>query len=405
MADAISMAQVQQAEADTPTLWNRGRVDAAILTGLVAALMVIGLVMTFSASIGLVPVDSTEDIWQSLAVRRWLRQTVFIVAGLGLLLLSSRIPYTFWRWRPGRFVQPSVVLFLVTVVLLACVFVPGIGRTINFSRRWIRLIPGTDAFLFQPSELAKFALVVLLSAWYTSRRPGRTPVVRRFFLGTLATCLVIGALGGLVAKEDFGTGALLAMIGGMLFLTAGARLWHILLLSVPLAFGLYHEMTSKAYRMERLTMFTRIWDDPRDKGYHQVQSLCAIASGGWLGRGLGQGIQKYGYLPESTTDSVFAVVCEELGMPGALLIIGIFLAILAQGWRIFRRCPDPFGRFLAIGITLTIVFQAAFNIAVVTVSVPTKGIALPFVSVGGSGMLCLSVMMGTLANIARRRPE
>lgn len=385
-----------------PALADRGRVDAAAVIGIGVALMTIGVLMTFSASMGRVRVDFTGDLTDAPAFRQWIRQAAYVPAGLLLMLVASRIPYTIWRWRPGRLLQPAVLLFLLAVVLLALAFVPGIGKTANGARRWIRLVPPTDFVLFQPSELAKLSLVVLLSAWYASGTAAMLRV-RGFFRGTAVTCLMIGLLAGLVAKEDLGTGALLAAIGGMLFFAAGARFWHLMLLGLSLGFGMWHHLTSRAYRMERLTMFTRIWDDTRDRGYHQVQSLGTIVSGGWWGRGLGQGIQKYGYLPETTNDSVFAVLCEELGMPGALLVIGLFLALLCVGWRVMRHCADRFGRLLALGITLLIVMQAAFNIAVVTVSVPTKGIALPLISAGGSGLLCLSVMMGILANIARHR--
>ncbi len=412
MADTISVggAAVTPAVAnrdfdrDEPAFWNPGRVDAAIVIGIVAGLMTIGLLMTFSASIGLVRVDRDGDVWQSAPIRKWLRQLVFVAAGFGLMVVWARIPYRIWRWRPRSKLQPSVAFFLLALVLVLMVFVPGVGREINSSRRWIQLVPGVDATLFQPSELAKLALIILLAAWFSSDREGAVPNAAQVVRGVFVACLVIGAAAGPVIKEDLGTGALLAAIGGMMFLAAGARWWHLLLLSLPAAFGLWHQIASKPYRVERLTMFTKYWDHALGKGYHQVQSLCAIASGGWIGRGLGQGIQKYGYLPESTTDSIFAIVCEELGMPGALLIIGMFLALLWQGGRIMQRCPDRFGKLLALGITLMLVFQAAINIAVATVSVPTKGIALPFVSAGGSGMLCLSIMAGILANIARHRP-
>jgi cell division protein FtsW len=274
------------------------------------------------------------------------------------------------------------------------VLVPGIGEVRNGAQRWMKLGP----LEFQPSELAKLSMVVLFSAWVASPRHA----IWRFGSGMLPACVIIGLTVGAVGIEDFGTAALLAAIGGMLFVAAGARLWDVMILALPASLGLWHLLTSKPYRMERLTMFTRIWDDPLGRGYHQVQSLCTIASGGWWGRGLGQGIQKYGYLPESRTDSIFAVICEELGMPGALLVIGLFIALIWMGRRVMLSCPDRFGRLVALGITLTLAMQAAMNIAVVTVTVPTKGIALPFVSAGGSGIVCLSLMIGVLANIARQ---
>jgi cell division protein FtsW len=392
-------ARNDRTSADAPALADRGRVDATILIGIAAALMTIGLLMTFSASATLAQTVPARRFWASPTIR----QLIFILGGLIVMIAVSHVPYGIWRWRRGRLMQPSIVLFLATLVLLAMVFMPGIGIVRNGARRWLQFGPSQYGIGFQPSEVAKLSMVILLSAWFSSRRWG-PPLAMRFWTGMLPACTVIAITAAAVGIEDFGTGALLAGIGGMIYLAAGARLGDVALLTIPGSIGLWHMLASKPYRLERLTMFTRIWDDPLGKGYQQVQSLCAIASGGWWGRGLGQGIQKYGYLPESRTDCIFAVICEELGLPGALVVIGLFLALLWQGRRVMLNCPDAFGRFLALGITLTLVFQAAINIAVVTVSVPNKGIALPFVSAGGSGVLFLSAMVGVLANVARGSP-
>jgi len=381
----------------TAALYDRGRMDAAIVIGIAATLMAVGMIMTFSASARVVEPSPPPPIWASPSMR----QLVFLLGGLLVMIAVSYVPYEIWRWRPGRLAQPSVVLFAASLVLLALVFVPGIGVERNGARRWVQFGPPQYGIGFQPSELTKLALVVLLCSWFTSRGQDR-PVASRFVLGVVPACAIIGIAAGAVGCEDFGTAALLAAVGGMLFVAAGARIWHVLLLAAPAAMGLWFLIVREPYRLERLRMFRRIWDDPLGKGYQQVQSLCTIASGGWLGRGLGQGIQKYGYLPEARTDCIFAVICEELGMPGALLVIGLFLALLIQGRRVMLQCPDRLGRLLALGITLTLTLQAAMNIAVVTVSVPNKGIALPFVSAGGSGVLFLSAMVGVLANVARR---
>jgi cell division protein FtsW len=397
LVDAFETHAAWPAAAEPPALADRGRVDAAILIGIATALMTVGLIMTYSASVTLKPPPAAPSFWAS----RTLRQFAFAGAGLVVMLITARIPYTIWRWRPRRLIQPALLLYLLALAGLALVFVPGIGVERNGARRWLQFGPESYGLGVQPSELAKLAMVVLLAAWFSKRRTG-PPLAPRLLTGVLPACLVIGVIAAAVALEDFGTGALLAMIGAMVFFAAGARLGDLAMLAVPAGFGLWHLIVSKPYRLERLTSFTRIWDDPLGVGYQQVQSLCTIASGGWWGRGLGQGIQKYGYLPEARTDCIFAVVCEELGLPGALLVLGLFVVLLWQGYRVMRKCRDPFGRFLALGITLMLVFQAAINIAVVTVSVPNKGIALPFVSAGGSGMLFLSLMIGLLANIARR---
>jgi len=159
-------------------------------------------------------------------------------------------------------------------------------------------------------------------------------------------------------------------------------------------------LVSRPHRLDRLLTFVDIWRDPEGKGYQAVQSLCTIASGGWWGRGLGCGVVK-GYLPEARNDFIFAVICEELGMVGAVAVIGLLIALIWQGRGVIHRCIDPMGRLLAFGILATLGLQATMNLAVVTVSVPTKGISLPLVSAGGSGAVLLGGLVGMLANIAR----
>jgi cell division protein FtsW len=155
--------------------------------------------------------------------------------------------------------------------------------------------------------------------------------------------------------------------------------------------------------MARITGFLHIWDDPQGKGYHPIQSLVAIATGGWTGLGLGAGVQKYGYLPEARSDFIYAVICEELGIIGGACVMALFGALLIQGYRAMRRAPDDAGRLIAMGGTLMIVLQALINVAVVTVSMPTKGIALPFISAGGSSAMFLAITAGLVANVARQR--
>jgi cell division protein FtsW len=174
---------------------------------------------------------------------------------------------------------------------------------------------------------------------------------------------------------------------------------------MPAAAGMTAMIAFWPYRLERLTSFVNIWADPAGKGYHAIQSLVSFASGGLTGRGLGNGIQKHGYLPEARSDFIFSVIGEELGLLGVVAVIGLFAVILWQGRKIMLASPDPLGRLLAFGVTWLLGLQAAMNIAVVTVSVPTKGIALPFVSAGGSGLLLLGAAIGILLNVARQTRE
>lgn len=180
------------------------------------------------------------------------------------------------------------------------------------------------------------------------------------------------------------------------------RRGHLLAAAVPALAGLGFLLWLKPYRLQRLMGFLTVWEDRQGAGYHAFQSMLAIASGGWTGRGLGCSVQKYGYLPEARTDFVFAVLCEELGIIGGACVILLFAALVWQTIRIVRRAPDEFGRLIALGAGFTIGVQAAINIGVVTVFLPTKGISLPFVSAGGSSTVFLGFLAGLLASVGRR---
>ena len=242
-------------------------------------------------------------------------------------------------------------------------------------------------------------LVVWLAALLT--RPGcDLTSLRRGFAPAIASAGVLILLTGI---EDFGTSALMGVIAFGMLLLAGARWTHLIgtaLLGVVAAAGL---LMLKPHRWQRVVTWLSEEPDPAGEGYQVAQSLIAIGSGGWWGQGLGAGVQKYGYLPQDNNDFVFAIVCEELGIVGGMAVIVLFLLLLWRGWRIARRALDPFGRLLAAGITLLICLQAAFNIGVVTNSVPTKGISLPFVSAGGSGVLFLGMAAGLLAAVGGHR--
>jgi len=376
----------------SPAAQARSTATGVILTA--AALMAIGLVAIASASASLDGPVLRPALWRTT----FGRQVVFSIAGLLALLSVSRMGYGSLGWRRGRWLQPAVLVLLVTVACLVAVLVPGIGVERHGAQRWLHFGPAQYGLGLQPSELAKVGLVVFLAAYLARREEG----CRDFWGSVLPAALIVGLVAGLVGVEDFGTAALLAAVGGTILLAAGARWVHLLLLGLPAMAAFAWLLVSKPYRLERLAAFTDIWSDPQGAGYHPIQSLVTIASGGWVGRGLGMGVQKYGYLPESRTDFIFAVWCEETGVFGALLVILLFAALLYLGVRAAMAAPDGFGRLLALGVTLTITFQTAMNIAVVTVSVPTKGIALPLVSAGGSGVVFLSGGVGLLAAVALR---
>jgi cell division protein FtsW len=212
-----------------------------------------------------------------------------------------------------------------------------------------------------------------------------------------------GALIGLTAIEDYGTAALMGGVMLVLLFVARARWTHLGLLGVLAVAAGVGLIIVKPHRMERIKTFVSEAPDPMGAGYQINQAMLAIGSGGWTGRGLGEGIQKYGYLPQDNNDFILAIICEELGVAGGVFVVVLFLALLWRGWRIAARAPDPFGKLLALGLIMTISLQAAMNIGVVTNSIPTKGISLPFVSAGGSGVVILGVAAGLLAAVGRRR--
>jgi cell division protein FtsW (lipid II flippase) len=225
----------------------------------------------------------------------------------------------------------------------------------------------------------------------------------RWSWGFLPLVCIFAAVATLVLKEDFGTTVLIAAVVIAMILMAGCRWWHVAMLIPPAAFvvweAIFKDPTS--FRYKRMMAFMNPLADPKGAGYHPLQSLMTIMSGGFWGRGLGNGIQKMGYLPEDNTDFIFAVVCEELGFVGAAMVIGLFAAFVIVGWRVMSRCNNLFGKMVAFGITAIIGLQAAINIAVVTVSMPTKGIALPLISSGGTGWIMNAAAIGVLMSIER----
>jgi cell division protein FtsW len=358
-----------------------------VLTLCVLCLLALGVVMVQSASIN---VASTAGLGSA-----GVKQLIFAAAALATFLLVGRLDYA-WLCRPAAKMRKSPMLWALAVAIVcnAIVLVPHVGRSINGARRWLPLGP----MQLEPSELGKWAAVLFLSFCLT-RRPLN---LDRFFKGFLLMVLPIGVICGLVIIQDFGTATLIALCALMMLLAGKVR-WRHLLVSIPpvAAVGIWQLMHT-AYRWRRITAFLNPYADPQRDGYHMIQSLLSFASGGITGRGLGNGIQKLGYLPEDTTDFIFSVICEELGFFGALLTVALFLGIIYVVWQAIRQQRDQFGRMLAFGIGVMVSLQAAINIAVATVSVPTKGLSLPLVSAGGSGLIITSAALGLLLSIARR---
>lgn len=373
--------------------------DRDLLVVCVVALLGLGVLMVQSASMGVAPVGvggqvdtgSMPDLWRWSS--RGTRHTLYAALALLTFLTASRFDY---RRLVGRSVAQSPAIWFLALAATLCVavLIPGVGTVVNGARRWIEIGPLT----LQPSEVAKWATVVFL-AWHLSR-PGAETLKHGF----LPACGVVGLMCLLVVIEDFGTAAL---IGAAAFCTmlAGPTRWkHLAIVTPPALLAAFWFVRSEPYRWRRIVSFLDPWAAPETDGYHVIQSLYSFAGGGWTGRGLGEGVQKLGYLPEDTTDFIFAVVCEELGLFGASLIALAYLTLLAVGWSAARRCDSSFGRLLAFGTVAMLGLQAAINMAVATASVPTKGMALPLVSAGGSGLVMTAFMLGLLYAVCRNTP-
>jgi len=347
----------------------------------VLALVALGLLMAYSVSAARAPN-------LAMGYKALFKQGQHIAVSMAALLFFARLDYRLlarWRWH----------IFLGAVALLALVLAPGVGTMRNGARRWFRLA----GFSFQPSEVAKMGLLVALAAYAADRRDD----LERFFGGLLPGMALVGITSMLVLVEpDFGTAALLGAVGTVVLVVAGARVCHVLALGLPAIGGLVYLVCQSPMRLERILAFIDPWRYYDGAGYQVIQSLVALGRGGWLGQGLGASVQKLYFLPEAGSDFVLAVVGEEMGALGALGVLAFYALLVVEGMRVSGRAKDTFGSLLAFGIACTIGLQAAINVAVVTASVPTKGIALPFISAGGSSLLFNMAGVGVLFSIARR---
>jgi cell division protein FtsW len=385
------------------------------------ALLTLGVVMVNSAGMTVDPVRAAPDgtvltpdqprgvTFKSIIFSR---SSLYMALALIALAAGSFVPVRRLADRLASsgagtsrsgFPADAGLLALATAALLAVlatVYIPGVGREVNGSSRWIAL-PFADGLSLQPSEFAKWGLLAL-AAWWAARRG---PDLSRFWIGLVPALIAIGAPAALVTAEDLGTGVLIAAAACLVLLAGGARLWHFLLFVPPGLAAVGLAILASPYRVARLTAFLDPYADPQGTGYHMIQSMAAVAGGGLFGRGLGHGLQKFGYLPEDRTDFLFAIICEELGTPGAALVISLFIGILLAGLAITRREPHPLLRLLSFGVIATVGLQAVINLAVVTGLGPTKGIALPLVSSGGTGWILTAFSLGLLNAIDRHTPR
>ncbi len=317
------------------------------------------------------------------------RQALWSVIGLVLLVTMMRIDY---RWL--RSISP--LLMLGSIVLLMAVLVPGIGVARNGAQRWISLGPVPP---LQPSEFAKLALIIYVSAWLA----GKGRHIQDLALGFMPFVIMVGLVAGLILLEpDTGTAAVVVLTTLTLFFVSGASMKHLsALLGIGAVTAMLLILTS-GYRADRLVAFIHPGNDPTGIGFHTLQLLIALGSGGIGGLGLGDSRQKFFYIPGAHTDGIFAIVGEELGFIGAMGVIILFAVLIYRGFRVVFRARDEFGSLLATGIVCWIAYQALINVGGITRTVPMTGIPMPFLSYGGSALAALLAAVGILLNISRQ---
>jgi cell division protein FtsW len=341
------------------------------------ALVAFGLVMVYSASSARALLGADDPAYYLK------RQALYAVAGLVALVLLSRTDY-------GRLRQAAGPLLLASFVLLVAVLV--IGTAVNGARRWIPL--GT--LTFQPSELAKLALA-LWTAGLLARRPA--PQTLSDLIRPIG--LIVGAACALILVEpDLGSALAIAIMVAAILLVAGTPVRTLAAGGGIAGMLVLAAIWLEPYRRARIFSFIDPWHDPQGAGFQSVQAMIALGSGGIFGVGLGESVQKIYYLPEASTDMIFAIVGEELGLVGVLAVIGAFALFAYAGLNIALRCQDPFGKRLAAGLTALVCGQAAVNVSAVMGLAPLTGVPLPFVSYGGSSLVVSLASVGILLNIA-----
>ncbi|HEV58015.1 MAG TPA: hypothetical protein ENN87_11075 [Phycisphaerales bacterium] len=391
--------RIQAQTSDSLSRW----IEAVVLV-----LMALGTVFVFSAGAS---IGATYDLRHFYSFTT-LRNMLFFPLAVGVMYAVAAINYRCLGFDRGllRSLTPYLLALAVVLLVLALVIGEGIGPERRFARRWLVLHLGSHRLSFQPSELAKWAVVFFLAAFM-----GRWPAAMRTLgRGFLPACAVVGLVVLLIVTQDFGTAAFIGLVAFLMLLMGPTRWWYLLgpvAVAVPLGAILWITAPNalltetRVHRIEGyLSRFNPEWFpeiSASAQNYQADQSLCAISTGGIWGTGLGNGVLKYGHLPEDTSDFIFAIICEEMGFFGGGLTLLLFGLFIILGVFVVIRCADPFGRLLAAGIVTTIALQAAINIGVVTVVLPTKGIPLPLVSAGGTSMVITAAAVGVLLNVAR----
>lgn len=292
-----------------------------------------------------------------------------------------------------RWYKNPIIWCLVISLLLVGLAMTPVGLDINGARRWLRIGSGALATNFQPSEMAKW-FAVLFIAWWCTKHHQRMNQFR--WLLILAS--IVAATCAVIVIQDLGTAALIAAVAGVMIFAGGARLWHLLAFVPPAAAAVTVAIIQSPYRLQRMLTFLNPWEDAQGSGFQITRSFAAFADGGLTGSGFANGVARFGHVPIDQSDMIFAIICNDMGIMGAVFVVAMFLAILWLGMSIVRDCKDKFGRLVGLGIITTFSLQAVINMAVVTGMVPTKGIALPLLSAGGTGWVITAMAIGLLAS-------
>lgn len=340
--------------------------------------------------IGLVMIYSSSMIWAEYKTGNkyyyLIRQILFFIIGLALFILSSKISYKFWyKW--------ANKIFIICLVLMILVLIPGIGIVRGGARSWI----GIGDFSIQPAEFMKLGFVIFTSKFLTNNE-GIMRKNKFFYL----YMLIIGIIFGLIILQpDFGSGIILVSGVVMMLFVGGIQIKNIIFGSVFAIIGVAIMILIAPYRLERIQSFLDPWSDPLGSGFQIIQSLYAISPASLFGYGLFNSKQKYFYLPEPQNDFIFAIICEELGIVGGVFLLLLFFVIIYLGFDLARKAKDNFASFMALGFTSILLIQVFVNIAVVIGLIPVTGVTLPFVSYGGSSLVISMFMMGIVFNIMR----
>ncbi len=358
-----------------------GKIDFTILLA-VLVLLVIGLLAISSASVVL-SYERFNNNFHYLT-----SQLIFIAIGLVAMVITSIVDYRYWR-------KIAYPLMLVTIGLLIAVFLPGLGQELGGARAWIYLGP----IHFQPAEFVKLTFLLYLAAWLERQGAG----VRQWQSGFAPFLIMVGVVAGLIMLQpDLGTLTVIFAIAAAMFFTAGSSLTQIGVSALGVLGLIMLLIRMAPYRFQRFLTFLKPGEDCLNAGYQICQSLLGIGTGGLWGLGFGQSKQKYLYLPQPHTDSIFVIMVEELGFIRSSAILLLFVLIGFRGYKIAQAAPDMFGRLVATGITSWILFQTFVNIGAALSLVPLTGLTLPFISAGGSSMIITLAAVGVLLNISKQ---